>query len=75
MVSSQSHRVINRLSQRIAIIPYPVDHYTWPGNLFRVDLDLAGHLKALGIGIKEWLGLLVYYFTGKTATLFPLSCR
>ena len=56
------------------IIPYPVDHYTWLGNLFRVDLDLAGHLRILGMGIKEWLGLLVYYVTGKTATLFPLSC-
>ncbi len=56
-------------------IPYPVDHYTWPGNLFRVDLDLAGHLKTLAMGIKEWLGLVVYYVTGKTANLFPLSCE
>ena len=56
------------------IIPYPVDHYTWPGNLFRVDLDLANHLRILSIGIKEWLGLMTYYTTGKTATLFPRNC-
>ena len=56
------------------MIPYPVDHYTWPGNLFRVDLGLASHLSILSMGIKEWLGLVIYYSTGKTATLFPLSC-
>lgn len=56
------------------MIPYPVDHYTWPENLFRVDLELADHLRILGMGIKEWLGLVVYYVTGKTTALFPMSC-
>lgn len=57
------------------MIPYPVDHYSWPGNLFRVDIKLAEHIRILTMGIKEWLGLVVYYVTGKTAALFPLSCR
>ena len=56
------------------MIPYPVDHYTWPGNLFRVGLDLADHLRILSMGIKEWLGLITYYVAGKTATFFPRNC-
>ncbi len=56
------------------MIPYPVDHYTWPGNLFRVGLDLADHLRILSMGIKEWLGLITYYVAGKTSTLFPRNC-
>ena len=55
-------------------IPYPVDHRTWPGNLFRVDLELAGHLDNLVIGVREWVGLVAYYATGKTTALLPLSC-
>ena len=56
------------------MIPYPVDHYTWRGNLFRVDLNLADHLRILSMGIKEWLGLITYYVAGKTATFFPRNC-
>ena len=55
-------------------IPYPVDHYSWPGNLFRMDVDLTGHLSVLGIALREWLGLAVYYATGKTAALIPRPC-
>lgn len=55
-------------------IPYPVDHHTWPGNLFRVDLGLASHLDSLAIGVREWVGLVAYYATGKTTALLPLSC-
>jgi uncharacterized SAM-binding protein YcdF (DUF218 family) len=56
------------------MIPYPVDHYTWSGHLFRVDLALTGHLGNLAMGIREWLGLVAYYATGKTTALIPPRC-
>jgi uncharacterized SAM-binding protein YcdF (DUF218 family) len=54
------------------ILPYPVDHWTTPGHLLRIDLDLAGHLRDLTVGVKEWIGLVAYYITGKTTALFPI---
>lgn len=56
------------------MIPYPVDHRTMPGNLLRVDFDLSGHLRDLKIGVREWVGLLAYYLTGKTTALLPNRC-
>jgi uncharacterized SAM-binding protein YcdF (DUF218 family) len=52
-------------------IPYPVDHWTDSAHLLRVDLDLAGHLRDLTYGVKEWIGLAAYYATGRTSSLFP----
>ena len=54
-----------------SVLPYPVDHWTQPGELMRVQFDLSGHLQNLQFGAKEWVGLLVYYVTGKTSALFP----
>lgn len=56
------------------VIPYPVDHRAWPGNLLRIDLGLAGHLGEMAMGVKEWVGLAAYYATGKTAALLPAGC-
>lgn len=56
------------------MIPYPVDHRSWRGNLLRIDLNLAGHLAGLAIAVKEWVGLVVYYATGKSQDLFPVGC-
>lgn len=56
------------------VIPYPVDPQTKKDNLYRVDFDLAKNLKALKIGIKEWLGLFAYYLSGKTTSLLPKQC-
>lgn len=50
------------------IMPYPVDHRTQKGYLFRIDLNFSHNLSLLVIAIKEWLGIIVYYSTGKTAT-------
>ncbi len=55
---------------RWKLIPYPVDYQTQRDNLLRIDLDFGEHLVSLGIGIKEWLGILVYSATGKMG-----SCR
>lgn len=53
------------------VIPYPVDHWTSPGHLLRMDLDLASHLRDLNVGTKEWMGLLAYAITGKTTAFLP----
>jgi len=36
--------------------------------------NLIGNLKEFNIAIKEWIGLLAYYMTGKTDSLFPKGC-
>jgi uncharacterized SAM-binding protein YcdF (DUF218 family) len=53
------------------VIPYPVDHGTRPGELLRIDMNLSGHLQSLVKGVREWVGLLAYYISGKTTTFFP----
>ncbi|WP_137390734.1 YdcF family protein [Rhodoligotrophos defluvii] len=49
------------------VVPYPVD--------FRTPADHKRHLgdllNVLGLAEKEWIGLLTYYLTGRTAQLFP----
>jgi uncharacterized SAM-binding protein YcdF (DUF218 family) len=57
------------------VIPYPVDHNTWRGNLFRIELNLADHLLGVRTAVHEWIGLGAYYATGKTTALLPLDCR
>ena len=54
-----------------SVLPYPVDHWTSPGELLKMEFDLSGHLQDLQFGAKEWVGLLAYYVTGKTSALFP----
>lgn len=50
---------------RWEVIPYPVDHYTQRDNLMRIDFEFRKHLEKLGMGVKEWLGILAYTLTGK----------
>ena len=53
------------------LIPYPVDYQfadvapltNWP--------DLAANLVKIGHVLKEWVGLVVYYFLDRTSELFP----
>ena len=56
------------------VIPYPVDHQTNKDNLFTLQFNLLGNLKGLNTAIKEWLGLLAYYITGKTSAFLPTRC-
>lgn len=55
----------------IHVIPYPVDFRSNSDALRSWNFDLFDHLKTLEPGWKEWLGLTVYYWTGKTANWFP----
>ena len=54
-----------------SVIPYPVDHHTSPGSLFRINMSFSGNLRILKKAIKEWAGLTAYYFTGKTTSILP----
>ena len=56
------------------IIPYPVDHQTNKEQLFSIDFSLLSNMSSLKTAIKEWLGLLAYYITGKTTSLLPEKC-
>jgi uncharacterized SAM-binding protein YcdF (DUF218 family) len=56
------------------VIPYPVDHYSNPDYLLRVEWGLAGHLRNFGFAVKEWVGLVGYYFGGKTDALVSQGC-
>ena len=56
------------------VVAYPVDHRTVRGSLLRANTGLVGNLGDLSIGVREWVGLVAYYFTGKTTALFPAGC-
>lgn len=56
------------------VIPYPVDHHSLPEDLFRFDTGTLGNLDNLSLATKEWVGLVVYYVTGRTNALFPEGC-
>ncbi|HEY9017133.1 YdcF family protein [Thiomicrospira sp.] len=53
------------------VIPYPVDYRSNHADYRHVDFDLFDHLKTLESGWREWIGLSVYYWTGKTSAWFP----
>lgn len=53
------------------VIPYPVDQKTCPDGLRSFYPNFIGNLQELNSALREWIGLLVYYFTGKTAVFLP----
>lgn len=55
----------------IDVIPFPVDYRSNSDDLRTIDVDLFDHLKSLEAGWKEWIGLSVYYLTGKTEVFIP----
>jgi uncharacterized SAM-binding protein YcdF (DUF218 family) len=57
--------------QGVHVIPYPVDYRSNSAELRQIDFDFYDHLKALEPGWREWIGLSVYFFSGKTASWFP----
>ncbi|KKB80254.1 hypothetical protein VW35_07540 [Devosia soli] len=56
----------------IEVIPWPTDYRTPGPDNFGVDLaNPVQNLLVSTVGIKEWIGLLIYYWTGKTTELLP----
>ncbi|NRP35759.1 hypothetical protein XMD579_000566 [Marinobacterium sp. xm-d-579] len=53
------------------VIPYPVDYYTTTTTGFKLDPRLWRNMRDLHTGLREWIGLVVYYLTDKTDQLLP----
>ncbi len=53
------------------VVPYPVDHNVLKQDTLRVTFDFSGNLGRLESGLREWVGLVAYYLTGRTSSLFP----
>lgn len=56
------------------VIPYPVDHETNKDNPFTISFSFLSNLSSLKTAIKEWVGLVAYYFSGKTTSILPKQC-
>lgn len=55
------------------VVPCPVDYGTrgWWRDYVRPTLDMSQGLRRFDAGVREWIGLVAYYFSGKTTALFP----
>lgn len=73
LITSAAHMpraVASFRSTGVPLLPYPVDYQTEPDNLLW-PREIGGSLSLAGRALHEWLGLAVYYVTGRTAELFP----
>ena len=57
--------------QRLKVIAYPVDYRSNQPELRQWSFNLHEHLEVLEPAWREWVGLTVYYLTGKTDQWFP----
>ncbi|WP_371345881.1 YdcF family protein [Ancylobacter sp. IITR112] len=54
------------------VIAYPVDYRTaGPSDRWRLFRSVAYGLNAFDLAVHEWLGLAVYYLTGRIGSPFP----
>ena len=53
------------------VIPYPVDYNTTGTMELTAGFNLIGGLNGVSAALHEWLGLMFYYLTGRTNTLYP----
>lgn len=54
-----------------AVVPYPVDYQTGGPESWTDWPDAAANLAAIGVALKEWVGLLAYYLLDRTDELWP----
>ena len=52
------------------VMPYPVD-FRSTGRVGVIGIDALARLTELDTALKEWVGLGVYYWLGRTDALFP----
>lgn len=57
--------------QGIKVLPYPVDYWVTPGGFDKLYIGFADNLVSLNMATREWIGLTVYWFTGKTSSWLP----
>ena len=55
----------------IHVVPWPTDYRSYRGHYRKLDFDFHDHMKSLQPAVKEWIGLTVYYLTGKTDSWLP----
>lgn len=56
----------------LAVIPWPTDYRTPGPQGFGFDVaNPMQNLNVSTVAIKEWVGLLIYHWTGKTGALLP----
>jgi uncharacterized SAM-binding protein YcdF (DUF218 family) len=53
------------------VTPMPADHTVVPGGDWQPQPNLAVEFATINEGLHEWLGLIAYYFSGKSDNLFP----
>jgi uncharacterized SAM-binding protein YcdF (DUF218 family) len=53
------------------VVPIPADHTVVPGGDWQPQLNLAIAFTQINEGLHEWLGMIAYYFSGKSGDLFP----
>lgn len=56
----------------IPVTPWPVDYRSGGHETLGLDLTQPSlNTELLGIALREWIGLVGYYATGRTAALYP----
>lgn len=53
------------------VVPIPADHTVVPGENWQPELNLVAAFMQINEGLHEWLGMIAYYFSGKSKELFP----
>lgn len=53
------------------VVPIPADHTVVPDGDWQPQLNIAVAFTQINEGLHEWLGMIAYYFSGKSSDLFP----
>ncbi|MFK8251062.1 YdcF family protein [Ancylobacter terrae] len=53
------------------VVAYPVDFRTTGSDLDELNRSVSGGLMELDLGVREWIGLIVYRLTGRIGDLLP----
>ena len=61
--------VFNKLEWKV--LPYPVDYFTYGVGDDGLQFYLANGLKSFHSGLREWMGMAIYKFLGRTEEFFP----
>ncbi|NTF40332.1 YdcF family protein [Rhizobium rhizogenes] len=58
--------------QGIPVVPWPVDYRSTGKETLRFDFTQPSlNAQLLATGLREWTGLVGYYFVGRTSALYP----
>jgi len=57
------------------VIPYPVDHKTYPNQKLSLGFNLNAGFETITRALKAWIGMIAYYVAGKSDKLLPIGCH